>query len=79
MTYSNDIQREVSINIRCFKCRKDIDSDKEEYYVYISRTHTDSEPYCIKCYAQDIEDMKELDPFITPLYIRNFIRMNKDV
>jgi hypothetical protein len=38
----------------------------------------DNEPYCIKCHEQDIQDMKELDPFITPLYAKNFIRMNKD-
>ena len=70
----------MSINTRCFICRKNIDSDNgEEYYVFIGRTNTDSEPFCIKCYEQDIENMKELDPFITPLYSKNFIRMNKDI
>lgn len=75
MSYSNN---SVSINTRCFKCRKYIDSDIEEYYVFVSRTKVENEPYCSKCYEQDIQDMKELDPFITPLYAKNFIRMNKD-
>lgn len=68
----------MSINTRCFKCRKDIDSDIEEYYVFVSRTKVDNEPYCIKCYQQDMEDAKELDPFVFPIYSKNFIRMNKD-
>ena len=63
-------------NIHCLICKKDIDFDNEEYYVFITKTHTANEPYCTKCYEQDIENMKELDPFITPLYSANFIRMN---
>ena len=68
----------MSINTRCFKCSKYIDSETEEYFVFISKTKTDNEPYCSKCYEQDIQEMKELDPFITPLYSKNFIAMNKD-
>ena len=68
----------MSINTKCFRCSKNIDSDTEEYYVFIGKTSTDNAPFCIKCYEQDIEQIKELDPFITPLYEKNFIRMNKD-
>ena len=78
ISYLNDNNNKLSINQRCFKCRKDIDSEIEEYYVFINKNRTDNEPFCPKCYEQDIEDMKELDPFITPLYQKNFIRMNKD-
>lgn len=67
----------MSINTKCFKCEKYIDSDNEQYYVFISRTKTANEPYCIKCHEQDIEEMKELDPFVTPLYQKNFVLMNK--
>lgn len=63
-------------NIHCYICSKDIDALNEEYYVFLSRTIIENEPYCIKCYERDIEDMKELDPFITPLYAKNFIKMN---
>lgn len=61
-------------NIHCFICQKDIDFDNEEYYVFLDSL--DNNSYCIKCYEQDIENMKELDPFITPLYQKNFIKMN---
>lgn len=60
----------------CFKCRKEIHPDNDEFYVFLDSL--DNNSYCIKCHEQDIEDMKELDPFITPFYDRNFIRMNKD-
>jgi hypothetical protein len=63
-------------NVHCYKCRKDIDALSEEYYVFLAKTCIDNEPYCCKCYEQDIEEMKELDPFITPLYQKNFIKMN---
>jgi hypothetical protein len=68
----------VSINTYCFKCRKYIDSNTEEYYVFIGRTNTDNEAFCLVCYQQDIEEMKELDPFVFPIYSKNFIKMNKD-
>lgn len=68
----------MSINTKCFKCSKYIDSETEEYYVFVNKTKIENEPYCIKCHEQDIQEMKELDPFITPLYSKNFIRMNKD-
>lgn len=69
----------LSVNQKCFKCRKDIDAENgEEYYVFLNKNRTDNEPFCVLCYLQDIEDMKELDPFITPLYQKNFVRMNKE-
>lgn len=75
MRYSSN---EVTIHTFCFGCGKYIDSETEEYYVFIGKTSTDNAPYCTKCHEQDIENIKELDPFITPLYQRNYIRMNKD-
>lgn len=62
----------------CFKCRKDINTDNQIYYVYIGKSSTEGNvEYCIDCYLQDVKDMSELDPFLTPIYARNFIRMNK--
>ena len=59
----------MSINVKCFKCRKDIESETEEYYVFVSKTNIDNEPFCLKCYEQDIDQVKELlDPFM-PNYI----------
>jgi hypothetical protein len=74
---NNDNKGLTKIITLCFKCRKNIDDEQEEYYVFLNKDRTEgNEPYCIKCYQQDIEDMKELDPFITPLYAKNFVRMN---
>lgn len=62
----------------CFKCGKIINTDNQIYYVYIGKSSTEgNEPFCTYCYLQDIKDMSELDPFLTPLYAKNFIRMNK--
>lgn len=62
---------------KCFKCRDYIDIEHSVYYVFIGKTPKGNEPYCVKCYLQDISDMKELDPFLSPIYAKNFIRMNK--
>lgn len=61
----------------CFKCRKSIDVDNQVFYVFIGKTSTENMKYCTDCYLQDIKDMNELDPFLTPIYSKNFIRMNK--
>ena len=69
----------MSINVKCFKCRKNIAHETEEYYVFVSKTNIDNEPFCVTCYQQDIDQIKELlDPFITKLYVKNFIAMNKN-
>ncbi len=84
MSYLNDSSEIKTgltvITTLCFMCRKDINTESgEEYYVFVNKNSTTgNEPFCVKCYQQDIENMKELDPFITPLYQKNFVRMNKD-
>ena len=68
----------MSINTLCFKCRKPIDTDKEKYYVFIGKTVTiGNKAFCIICRDQEVEYMKDLDPFIAPLYSKNFIKMNE--
>jgi hypothetical protein len=67
----------VTVIQQCFKCRKEIDTETQIYYVFISRDKEGNEPYCVSCYLQDIADMKKLDPFLSPIYSKNFIRMNK--
>lgn len=61
----------------CFKCRKEINIDNQIFYVFIGKTSTENMKYCTDCYLQDVQDMKELDPSVSQIYARNFIRMNK--
>jgi hypothetical protein len=63
---------------KCFKCRKEIDIEHQVYYVFIGKTKTEGNAeYCNECYLQDVADANELDPSLTAIYIRNFIRKNK--
>jgi hypothetical protein len=77
MTFFKDIDVPSQVNIRCFKCNKDIDTDNQVYYVFLNKDNTDNAAYCTDCYLQDIADMKKLDPFLIAIYSKNFIRMNK--
>ena len=67
--------------IHCFKCKKDIDSDHQIYYVFIGKTNIGNEEYCTDCYLQDVKEAKALDPSLnkslSDIYSKNFIRMNK--
>lgn len=62
---------------KCFKCRDYIDIEHSVYYVFIGKTSTENAEYCVKCYLQDVQEKTKLDPFLSPLYSKNFIRMNK--
>lgn len=59
----------------CFKCRKIIDIDTQIFYLFLGKTSTENAIYCVDCYLQDIKKMTQLDPFVTKLYSKNFIRM----
>ena len=62
-----------------FQMSKDIESETEEYYVFVSKTNIDNEPFCLKCYEQDIDQVKELlYSFVPTLYLKNFVAMNKN-
>ena len=62
---------------KCFECRNEIDTENFIYYVFIGKSKEGNEPFCISCYREDVADMNELDPSLTPIYVKNFIRINK--
>lgn len=57
--------------------RKEIDTEHQIYYVFIRKTKTENAEFCTQCYLEDIKDMTELDPDLSHIYAKNFIRMNK--
>ena len=59
----------------CSVCRKVIDTNNQVYYVFLDRT--DNIPFCVECYLENVKEMRKRDPFITPIYQKNFVRMNK--
>jgi hypothetical protein len=60
---------------KCFRCRKEIDTDHQIYYVFIGKTKTEGNAeYCSECYLQDVADANELDPSLKPIYIKNFLK-----
>ena len=62
---------------KCFECRNEIDTENFIYYVFICKSKEGNEAFCTECYLQDVADMNELDPSLTAIYVKNFIRMNK--
>ena len=56
---------------------KDINTENQVYYVFIGKTKTENSEFCTECYLEDIKEMNELDPALSSIYVKNFIRMNK--
>jgi hypothetical protein len=74
----NDSSSSKFAYIKCCICAKEIDRDNQIYYVFIGRSKTISnEAFCVECYLADVREKMKLDPFLSPLYQKNFIRMNK--
>lgn len=76
-TYKDNSKSNKTRITNCFKCRTEINLDNQVYYVFIGKTTTENAEYCVSCYLQDIKDAKDLDPFLSDIYSKNFIRMNK--
>jgi len=76
--YSNLDIIEMPITTKCFRCRTEINTENQIYYVFIGMDAQDgNEPFCCPCYFEDIQAMSKLDPFHVHIYHKNFIRMNK--